>query len=337
MAQWARKTQIGKETTAGTAVAATTVWRGPASGLEDVREPVFVNEQVGIAIPSLRAYTPQIGGAWSQEATEATFEQLPYILQAGIKKVASPTNDAGSGASGKIWTFDVGLTSANTIQTYTIETGDNQQAEEMEYSFVTDFTLSGERGQAVMMSSNWQGRQVKDTTFTNSLTVPTVSEMMAGNAALFIDDSGGTIGSTAKTATLLSWQLNVTTGWRAKYVLDKNQLYFDYHYFDPATFAGEFSATYEYNAVGVAERGKWRDNKPRLIRLNVEGPALTTGGTGYQKKTLRIDMATAYTKFDPISDDDGNTVVTVTGRIGYSATDTLGLKLIVVNELSALP
>jgi len=57
-----------------------------------------------------------------------------------------------------IYTYDCPRQRAY-IKTYTIEGGDNQQAEEMEYSFVNTFTLEGNR-RGWMISSEWFGRQV---------------------------------------------------------------------------------------------------------------------------------------------------------------------------------
>ena len=219
--KWAQKIQLGRETTAGTAVAATSIWRGVGGMIKDVREVTMVEEQVGFVQNILRSYIGSIGGSLSMAATPATFEQLPHILEAGIKTVG--TGAADGVGSGKIYDYVKGTTSIETLKTYTIETGDNQQAEEMEYSFVESFTLSAARGEAVMMSADWIGRQVTNTTFTGSLTVPTVDEVLAGTGLLYIDANSGTIGTTAVTGTLLDWELNVTTGWRGKWTNDTGQ------------------------------------------------------------------------------------------------------------------
>ena len=142
--KWAQKIQLGKETTPGTAVAATTVWRGVGGMLTDDREVVMVDEQIGIALPTTRNYIPMLSGSLSMAETPATFEQLPHILEAGVKAIG--TGAADGVGTGKVYNYTMGTTAVNTIKTYTLETGDNQQAEEMEYAFVESFTLSAERG-----------------------------------------------------------------------------------------------------------------------------------------------------------------------------------------------
>ena len=333
--KWAQKIQLGRETTAGTAVAATTIWRGMGGMIHDIREVTMVDEIVGFAQPILRSYIGNIGAALEMADTPATFEQLPHILEAGIKTVGTGVAD-GAG-SGKIYAYTSPTTAVNTLKTYTIETGDNQQAEEMEYSFVESFKLSANRGEAVMMGANWIGRQVANTTFTGALSVATVDEIIAATGLLYIDAVSGTIGTTAVTGTLLDWELTVDTGWRGKWTTDSGNLYFNFHYFDLESFSAELSMTFEHDATLVAEKAFYRSNTNRLVRIKLEGPNLTSAGTTYSKKTLILDMPLTYTDFEALTSDEGNSVVAITGTVGYDPTDGTGLSITVVNELSSIP
>jgi len=127
-----RSIRLGKETTAGTAVAATTYWRGEGT-IEDQREVVFPNEDVGYLSGVDRSYIPKKLAAIAFDSTPATFEQLPIILQAGVKTVAAATD---TGGSGKVYAFTFPTTAANLFSKYTIEGGDDSGGEEMQYSFV---------------------------------------------------------------------------------------------------------------------------------------------------------------------------------------------------------
>lgn len=333
-ARWAHRIYLGRESVMGTPVAATTIWRGVGGNLQDDREIVTVDEQIGVLVKSNRAYLSRLGGSLDMAATPATYQQILHILEAGIKTIGTGASD-GAG-TGKIYDYAMGTT-VNTLKTYTIETGDNQQAEEMEYGFVESFTLSGERGQPVMMSAKWQGRQVANTTFTPALVVPAVEEIITSKGSFFIDPVNGTIGSTAVTGTLLSWELQVTTGWRTKYVADKGQLFFDFIYFDPDQFEATFTATYEHNATAVAEKGLWRANTPRLIRLRIPGSSNATAGTTYSTKMLQIDMACRYTKFDALDADEGNSILKIEGAVGYDSTSAKSLSILVVTETNSVP
>lgn len=334
MGSWARKIQLGRETTAGTPVAATTIWRGEGTFIKDDSGIELVAQRIGLAIPVLDALRPMLGASMSLAATPMSFEQGPHVMEAGIM-TATATQD-GSG-SGYIYAYTFPTTSAPTIKTYTIETGDDQQAREMEYSFVTQFTMAGQAGQAVTIAADWQGRQATNTSFTAGQSAPSVDYVYTSDGSFYLDDAGGTIGTTQVSTTLLSWQLQVTTGWTVKHTADSGERYFSYAYYDVNSFDAQFTATYEHNATAVAEYADMESLAPRLARIRISGPALTTSGTTYTYKTLNLDLPMLYTEFSAIEDSDGNSVVNVTGAVGYESAGADAPSITFVNELSALP
>ena len=68
-----RVLQLGQETTAGTVAAATTVWRGMGT-IQDNRETVFVEENIGFLSPVDRTHVSKHEAALSMDAVPATFE-----------------------------------------------------------------------------------------------------------------------------------------------------------------------------------------------------------------------------------------------------------------------
>lgn len=326
-----RQIQLGQEGTAGTAVAATTRWRG-LGALSDNRELVMPEEYIGIIGGGDRSYIPKLEGAASFDSTDATFEQISHLFNAGVALDAAGTAD-GVG-SGYIYTHAIPYDAAPTIKTYTIRAGDNQQAEIMEYCFVNSLKLSGNAGEALMMSAEWMGRQVQDSTFTGSVAVPTVETILASKGQLYIDDADGAYGTTAVSSTLLAMTLDLTNMVAAKYTMD-GELYFGFTYAGNREITG--TLRYEHNSTAVTERGYFRTQTPRLIRLLFEGSALTTEGTDYANKTLIIDLPIKYTSFDSLDDLDGNSTVTANFTSKYNETVGDAGQFIVVNELSAMP
>lgn len=326
-----RKIQLGREATAGTAVAATTIWRGLGT-IEDPREVVFPDEDVGILSGTDRSYVPKLAAALSMDAVPATFEQLVHYGEAGIKLVG--TGAADGVGSGKIYDYPFPETSLNIIKTYTIEGGDNQEVEKMEYGFVSDFTLEGKAGEAWMMSANWQARQVAPSTFTAALAVPTVEEILFGKTKLYIDAVGGSYGTTQKANTLLSASLKVKTGWIPVFTGD-GALYF--------TFAKStmpeilLDIIFEHDGAATAEKVNWRAQTPRLIQLKAEGSALATPGTAYTYKTMIINLAGKWEKFSKLGEQDENDIVTGTFRARYNATKADIGNILIVNELANVP
>ena len=144
-----RKIQLGDESSAGTPVAASTIWRGMGT-ISDQREVVHVEEDVGYLSGTDRTYVPKLFAELELEETEATFEQLPHILEMSLKD-ETPAQD-GTG-SGYIYQYEFPTTTQPTIQTYTIEGGDDQQAEEMViYRQFEDFLIpSVQRNRVVVL------------------------------------------------------------------------------------------------------------------------------------------------------------------------------------------
>ena len=324
-----RKLLLGAEGTQGDAVAATTYWRGLGT-IEDDREIVMVDENVGVIAPTDRAYVPRVHALLEMDEIEATFEQLPYIFEAGIKLVSPSADGYGSGY---IYEYPFSTTAQNTLRSYTIEGGDDQQAEEMEYGLVQKFALSGTIGEAMKVSANWMGRQVINSTYTPDLSIPTVEDILFGKTSLYIDASGGTIGDTQISSTLLDMSFEADTGVIPVFAAD-GELYYSTHKIRDMEVV--LNMTFEHNAAAVGQKTLWRGPTKRLIRLQTLGSALSVSGT-YTYKTLQIDMAGFYSDWSKLGENDGNDIYEVefTGR--YSSADSLFCEILVVNELSALP
>lgn len=330
-----RKIQLGQESTGsfGTPVAATTIWRGRGT-LVDNRETVFPEEDVGIGGGTDRSYVPRLEAALPMDEVEATYEQLPYIFEAAWAKVATGSSD--SSGSGYIYSYTIPTTSANNILAFTIEGGDDEDVEEMEYSFVESFSMSGSAGEAWMMSADWIGRQATSTgvSFTTGIAVPSVEEILFSKTKLYIDDSTGSYGSTQVSNALLSANVDATTGLKPKYTAD-GQKYFSFHYWDGEDMEIMLDVTFEHDSNATTEKSNWRNEIARLIRLKAEGAALSSSGT-YANKTLIVDLPGKWESFSAIEDEDGNDIVTGTFRSRYNADVADAGKFIVINENASL-
>ena len=323
-----RSIQLGLETTAGTEVDATTILRGTGT-IEDLGVPVIPDEDVGYMMGTDRTYIPKLEGGLTFEC-DATYEQLPIILDAGIKTV-SPTT-AGSG-SGFIYAYPFPTTAAGAIKTRTIEAGDDAGDEIMLYSFIKSFKLSGKSAEAIMLTADWVGRDVNPTTATTNATLPTVSTILFGQCYLYIDTAGGTAGTTVKSNTLLAFDLDVKTGQTPVYTADGN-LYFGFvKQVQPEV---ELKVTFENDATSIAQHAAMKAQESERVRLKVVGPALQTTGTAYSNKTLIIDVVGKWTKFDKVGEQNGNDILTGTLTAKYNATAATAGQILIVNELSAL-
>jgi hypothetical protein len=326
-----RRLQFGKEATAGTAVPATTRWRGTGT-LQDDRAIKFVPEDVGIIPGTNRTYTRVLGASLLLEAVEATYEQLPHILEMGVKAVTTGSAD-GSG-SGKIYSYTFPTTAVPTLKTYTIEGGDNQEVEEMEYCHVTDFTLTGGETEGWTMGANIQGRQITVSSFTTTATLPSVETIVFGKTKFYYDAIGGSFGGTLKSNTLLNAQFTYSTGIRRKFTADGN-LYFSFT--QPTMPTASLRLTFEHDATGAAAKVDWRAETPKKIRLITTGSSFTTAGSSYSTKTMIIDLCGKWLSFGKIGDRNGNDLIEGEFVGHYDETAADFGKIVIVNTLTALP
>lgn len=326
-----RRIQLGRESTPGTSVAATTVWRGPALMALDDRVMIMPDENIGLSSPTTRIYNPKLQANLDFPETEATFEQQQHIYESGIQTTTINADGAGTGKIG-IYTLPSG--DAGSLKHYTIEGGDNKVEEDVEYAFTTEFTLSGKINEAIKTSHKMTGRQNTVASFTGSLTVPTVNEMLFNKSKLYIDAVGGTIGSTQITNTWIGFSLKVITGWKAQFTGDGN-LYFSFPDFVGARATLELDLL--HNATSAAQREAWRARTPKQIRIKTEGPALTTPGS-YSYYTHLIDGAGVYTSFGaPNEENEGSNAHKAVFEFGYDPTAAKFLAFTTVNQNASVP
>lgn len=326
-----RKIQLGRETTAGTLVAASTIWRGYGTILDN-RTVVRVSEDVGIIGGTTRTNTPMTGTGLAMDSVQATFEQFLHILEASVK-TATPSQD-GAGTD-YIYTYAAPTTSGNTIKTYTIEGGDDVQEEEFGYAFVKDWTLSGSGRNGWQMAANWQGRAVALSTFTGALSLPTVNNMNFGMTSLYQDAIGGTIGTTIKSNTLRSANIKYTSGIEAKDTADAR---LDFSFTQGTTYTLTADLEFEHDTISVAQKALWRAETAVLLQIKIQGSTnFATPGTTYSVPTLLINMPGKWENFGKIGEANGNDIVQGKFFSAYDTTAAVGPSFVDVVELSAVP
>lgn len=317
--------QYGRESTAGTGVAATKKWRGPAAMVEDARTTRIVEEDIGLLVPNEAMYDTMVMARLALPQTDLNFEQICDLFEMGIGTV-TPTDNTGS------YTYDYAFatgTTPNTIKTYTFEAGNVQvsgDTQEMNYTFAEEITLSGKHDEGWMMQASLVGQKLTQTSFTGSVAIPAVNFAPFNNTKLYIDASGGTIGSTQKSGTLMAAEIRIQTGIRWVPVGNGNLFYSAIKYGRPAV---TFSLTIEVESGGLAaaQRTAYINKAIQLVRLNMFNDATHQAD---------IDMAIKWDKVNPYDEEDENVTVVMDGHAVYSSTDTLFFEASVTNEEETL-
>ena len=322
------KTAMGRESTFGTGVAASTLWRGPFSMVEDTSEVVTVEENVGLLVQAERTYFIKHGGRLAMPATELTFEQVCHILEAGVKTV-SPT---GTNPYTRAYSYPTD-NSVPTPKSYTIETYNNLadvDALKATGCLVEEFTFEGNAREAWKMSATWFTRRPASATPTALSTLVTVEEALIPKTLLYIDASGGTVGTTQKAGVFMGAQIRVRTGLIPLPVGDGNLYHPTYKWTKPEI---TFTVTLELEKDGAAsmvstERTAYTNRSVRLFKTNC---------TGSGSKAFAMTWAGVYDSVGDYTNADGNTTVQLSGHAVYSSADSLFWTATVINTVASLP
>ncbi len=328
-----RRIQLGIETTAGTAVAATKIWQGEGLATDN-QDRQFPVQDDGYLHKTNRSYLSKEGGKVSLDDTPVTSEQLPYLLAAGVEATVSGSADGGG--SDKIYQYDFpGVTPNTAPSALTIEGGDNQDVGKIEYCTLETLSLEYGAGDdaAWSMSAELCGRQWTDASFT-ALTPIALHEITT--AKLYIDASGGTIGTTQKTSTFLGLKLKIPSNWQPVLTGDGNLYYTFVKYVGHKDKPITGVLRLEHDTAGEAEMTAARAGTVRLLRVVGEGAAVTTAGTAYSKHSVIFSAAILYDKVPELDEEDGNDVVELPFHVIYSAADALAAQIIVVSETATL-
>lgn len=330
-----REIQLSRESSAAQGSATTDFanWRGVGT-IQDMRETIFPEEDVGIFGGVDRTYVPRGGSELLMEDTPMTFEQVAHILDAGLY-VATPTTDTGTGIIRTYTLPEIAsqIKVSTDLQTYSIQGGDNNETEIANFFFVREFNMSGVAGEAWNINATWQGRTTStDDGFATGLTIPTVEEMLFSKTKLYIDAVGSTHGSNQVSNTMLAATVAVTTGWQAVWSGD-GEIYFSFIKQTRPEFL--LTLTFEHNSSASAEKDAWRAQTARNMQLKTEGSELTSSGV-YTYKTFIQDYSGKWESFDKIGEQDGNDIVVGTFRARYNATAGTYVEYLVVDETAAL-
>jgi hypothetical protein len=326
-----RRLQFYREATAGTTSAATFTFRGIGTILDNIQVQ-RVSEDVGIIGGTTRTNVPMKGGSLAISQTPATFENILHVLEMAIK-TATPSQD-GAGTD-YIFSYAFPVTSGNTIKTYSIESGDDNEAERMAYCFVKDFTLSGNGRTAYQLQANIQGRAPALTTFTSAPALLAVNSMNFGLTKIYQDAIGGTIGTTIKSNTVRGVNFKFASGIEAKDTADGR---LDFSFTQGTDYVVTCDLEFEHDAIAAAQKVLWRAETPVLLQVKVEGTtAFATPGTTYSVPTIKINLPGYWESFSKIGEANGNDVVTGKFVSAYNTTSASAGSVIVAVELATVP
>ena len=317
-----RSIRVRREATNGTPAVPRFIWRGNGDMIQDGREVVEVEEQVGIDGGTNRTYIPKQMATLSLAETEATYEQLAWLLQAvGLGTVATGYQGSAIGVNGSsVWHL-LAFPTATTPPTasYTFEAGDpDVEVDRMPYGICTKLSLKGGGGEAVKVSAEFMGRYSEppnaEGTFSAAGTLAVVETILAAGSA-WLTPSGGAFGTGANATpgNILGFAIDIERPWEPKFAVDSGTTYF--HTAVPDAFKVTGELTFEHQKAGTfgpagsaGQMAKFRAQDAQLLRLQFPGGTISGGTANFERKLLQIDLPIKYTSVDALGDQNGNSI-----------------------------
>jgi hypothetical protein len=281
---WATAFQMGKETTAGTAVAATRiVYFNPDGTLTRTRAPRPHRFAVGRR-DNVLGYTNGPIEASGSVGLPVSAEEATELFLIGLQGGVTPTTPTGATA-GRKWVFKP----SSTLDSATIEWDDGARGWRMPGTRAQQIQIQGADNDTNMITATLFGTDLTANALTGALAsrVPTFLE--GWQTRLYMDNFGAAPGTTQMAGLLRNWQASIQNNLGRVYTAD-NTLAANRIVSGMLDVTAQL--TFDANpAQTLTEFNNWDAATKRVIRLEFVGPnaeieaainevqTLTGGGT----------------------------------------------------------
>lgn len=329
-----QKIQIGEESTKGTLVPATQILRGDFTVVEEQDfyrspYPAGVRATVGGAGVILRK------GVRLSARTELTFEEILWVLHAGIKGNITPSV---ANTTENTWAFAPELTTgiptldAATLEWIEADGSTNHIAREAGYGLVSQFGISWGDTRNAELTYEMFARASQTSTPTGSLTAYTGREVVkSALGSVYLDTSYAGMGGTQLAGTVRSGTFACQTGIAPDYTTDgRADLDFVQH-----KVGGPLTATLnlvmELNATGAARVANFRANDLVYVRVKFTGSTIASN-----PKVVQVDGAYRFSGPPSYSNDGSGRLVSLPLEAVYDTTGTKMIEFSVCNALTTI-
>lgn len=321
----AQVTQIGVESTSGTAVPANKL-------LASLEITGGIKAQNKKFRPQGRKYSSFVipGREWSEYKLGGmvTYGEVVYPLSS-ILKATTPSSDT---TLGKKWVFAPALSAEDTVKTFTLEQGSAVRAHSAAYGVVTElgfkFTRDGVEYDGAMIAQRITDG-VTLTAAPTAIETPVVPIAGTQISVAFADTWAGLEGATAATRVLeANWKIG--DRFNPLWVLDASKASFVATVETVPSIAA--SVTLEADAEGMAFLDLMRNATMKWMRISATGPDIETG----KPYLFQIDGAYNVSEPTEFKDQDGVYAVGWTLEPVYDATATKTYEVTVRNKVATL-
>ena len=327
-----QKMQAGIESSPGTPVAATRILTGRGvlnynhplgniseqnGSFDDRSSPVYGRQQVGVSYSEALSY-----------------ETLPWWGQLFMKGGVAGVSDSGTPTPGYAYGFTPS-SATDDLKAVTLEVGEPGNPYEIAQSMVNTATirLDGDSTDepAWMLEADFVGLSLVNTSYTGALTLAARESIAAPGTKVYIDNGGGTPGTTQVLGKIISasvtWNLNRHL---KGFLENEDTMAPGKSGRGPRVVDAQITMEFDSDS----EFANYRSATPveRIIQLKREGSIIHST----VKKSAAITLAGYWSTWSP-GDREGNMIATFglaaykNSALGYSS------KLEVLNGLSTLP
>jgi hypothetical protein len=338
--------QVGKESTAGTAVAATRrVLTKSATYRQQQTQEMFEGQLSGVLS---RAVTkPKITREASQLeiSTDLDFEQVLMPLLSGVKGGVTPSSP-GSGEA-RLWTFSPSQT-APSVDSYTLEfvvdDGSTKQAVEASFGVTSSFEITGGVEALPQITYSMDARKSSDATYTSGISLPGMANEFASNLrwSAHMDDTWSAIGGTNIGGQVYGFTWGQSAYVMPQYYLDGRDT-LDFSGVEPQTRTTDVAieCTYDTGASNFAETemAKKDSGTIRFLELRIAGAVFGTPDAALNRFIkLRGCFVHADDSMEELgADRDGNSVLSMHLVSQYDPTGGIDVDYLVQNNVASFP
>ena len=338
--------QIGKESTAGTAVAATRrLLTKSATYRQQQTQEMFDGQLSGVLS---RAVTkPQMTREASQleVATDLDFEQVLFPLLSGVKGGVTPSSP-GSGEA-RLWTFSPSQT-APSVDSYSLEfvvdDGSTKQEVEAAYGITSSFEITGGVEALPQITFSLDARKSNDSTYTSGISLPGMANEFAANLRwqCTMDDTWANIGSTNIGGQVYGFTWGASAYVMPQYYLDGRDT-LDFSGVEPQTRTIDVSmeSAYDTGASNFVETemGKKDSGTMRFLELRLTGASFSSPDNALSRYIkLRGCFVHADDSMEELgADRDGSSVVSMHLLSQYDPTGGIDADYLVSNNVASFP
>jgi hypothetical protein len=314
--------QIGVEVTAGTSIAANK--KLSSVGFTFSPNPdIQVFRAAGSKYPSVATLNRE----WTEIDLDGaiTYTEIVYLLSGILEKAAIVTT-----APATTWTFTPGTSSADIIQTYTIEQGSAGRAHKASYVLINDLTLSFARDESTISGSAIGTAIVDGITLTPTPTEIALIPVAGPQVKVYAADTVAALTGATALDGAISVEWSLTNRFGPAWFLNGLTAYTQHVELEPTL---ELTLMQEADSEGMSLLPIMRTGATKFIRIEATGAVIGAGPGTYK---LTIDTACKVTDIGDFSDEDG--VYAIEYTLGGFHDAVLGgaCKVVVVNDIATL-